>query len=858
MSYYHQGHYYRTDEWGTVVEGPADGAWPTQPGYSAPEPQPQRLPSPPLNPYDTRGEKPKGPFTVYRGGSWLYNVELEQLRAFDLVLAENGYATIYPEADFETYSEAGYLWVPELRKWKSLPGLSDQNRGLKAVGTRNYVEHPSFRVLSLAWNLKDGKGDRWWRPMTNETLDDLFPATRRGDYTMPWAPGELCDYIANGGILEAWNINFEYVVWNSYCVPIFGWPVLKQEQCRDGMAKGRAAAWPGNLDDFGRVRKMRQQKDPEGKPLIRKLTVPRNPTKANPDLRWTPLTAKEDFAKFYDYNVQDCRAEAEASAITPDLTERELSVWLFDLRCNMRGMQIDMDSVEHCIAIIEQAELKYNAELYNLTNRAVESYTEVEALVGWCRTQGVYLGKLDAEALEVALKRTDYPRNVQRALRIRQILAFSSVKKYYALRAQTTPYGRLFDQYAYYGAHTGLWNGRDVQPANLYKGIFSKPEQVERALSLIRTRCLELIEYEYGEGGSWETERDENGRLVGNKPVDALEVVASCLRSMIIAKPGHKLISADFSSIQAVATSCMADERWRIEVFRTHGNIYYAMASQLTGNPIEYYLDYKKQTGKHHEHRQSYGKLPVLSGDFGAWINGWKRFHADKILGSDENIKKMILLTRDRQPNIVNFWGGQTWNKFRNDERPLLYGLEGAAVSAILEPGTCFSSRPGSPLGVLYEVHNDILYCRPPSGGFIRYHAPRLTPATRDYSRPWEYEMSYEGYNTNQQKGPIGWIRMKLYGGVQTQNTISHMCREIQADALRALEYAKPREYNIVMHTHDEQLAEVPDRIEYNPEEYTAIVRNSLAPWAVCIDGKPWPIKVPLAWSAYRYGKWED
>jgi DNA polymerase len=856
MSYYHQGHYYRTDEWGTVVKGPPDGAWPTQPGYQIPEPpKPIQIP---FNPYATHGHPSQETFTVKRGGQWLINVPYEQLRAFDQVLAETGLATIYPEADFETFSAAGYRWDANLRKWKSLPGLSDQNRGLKAVGTRNYVEHPSFRVLSLGWNLKDGKGERWWRPMTNETLDDLFP-TRRGDYTMPWAPGELCDYIANGGILEAWNINFEYVVWNSYCVPIFGWPVLRQEQCRDAMAKARAAAYPGNLADFGRVRKLRNQKLPEGDALVKKLTRPRNPTKGNPELRWTPLTAKEDFAKFYEYNVQDTRAEAEASAKTPDLTERELSVWLFDLRCNMRGMQIDMQSVEHCIAIIEQAELKYNAELRWLTNNAVESYSEVESIVTWCRTQGVYLGKLDAESLEIAIKRTDYPLNVQRVLRIRQQLAFSSVKKYYALRAQTTPYNRLFDQYVYYGAHTSLWNGRDVQPANLYKGIFSKPAQVEHALSLIRTRCLELIEYEYSqEGCPWTQERDERGQLVGNKPVDALEVVASCLRSMIIAKPGHKLISADFTAIQAVATSCMADERWRIEVFRTHGKIYEAMASQLTGNPLQFYLDYKKQNGKHHEHRQSYGKLPVLSGDFGAWINGWKRFGADKILGSDENIKKMILLTRERQPNIVNFWGGQTWNKFRNDECPLLFGLEGAAVSAILEPGTCFSSRPGSHLGVLYEVKDDILYCRPPSGGFIRYHAPRLTPANRDYSRPWEYEMSYEGFNTNQQKGPIGWIRMKLYGGVQCQNTISHMCREIQADALRALEYAKPREYNIVMHTHDEQLAEVPDRIEYNAEEYTAIVRNSLAKWAVCLDGQPWPIKVPLAWEAYRYGKWED
>jgi DNA polymerase len=789
---------------------------------------------------------PRDTYSVLRAGQWFYNVPFADLRAFDQVAAETGLATIYPEADFETFSEAGYVWNGE--SWKSPDGLGDQNRGLKAVGTRNYVEHPTFRVLSLSWNLKDGKGERWWRPMDNEAVDDLFPATRHGRYVSPWEPGELYDYIASGGILEAWNINFEWVVWNFHMIVKHGAPFLRQEQCRDGMAKARAAAYPGSLDAFGTVRNLTHQKDKRGKDLVRKLTVPRKPTKANRELRWTPLTAKEDFAAFYEYNIQDTRAEAEASAKTPDLTERETVNWLFDLRCNMRGMQIDSQSVEDCIAIILQAEHKGNGEIRGITNGQVQKYTERDDILTWCKTQGVYLAKLDKEALEVALERTDYPRNVLRVLKLRQELAFGSVRKYFALRAATTPYGRLYDQYVYYGAHTSLWNGRDVQPANLYKGVFSKPEQVERALQLIRCRNLELIEWEYGEGSQWAKDNPDVG------PLDALEVIASCLRSMIVARPGHKLISADFTAIQAVGTSCMANEQWRIDVFRTHGKIYEAMMSKLRGVPLQYYLDFKKQHGKHHPDRQVYGKMTVLSGDFGSWIGGWRKLDKEKCLGTDEEVKKLILDLWQEIPNVRQFWGGQTWDKFGPNETPLLYGLEGAAVSAILEPGTCFSSRPGSPLGVLYEVHEDILYCRPPSGGFIRYHSPRLQQSTRNHARVWEYEMTYQGYNTNTQKGPVGWIDMKLYGGVQTQNVISHMCREIQANALVALD----DRYPIVMHTHDEQLAEVPDRPEYNAEEYTRIVRESLPTWAVCLDGQPWPIKVPLAWEAYRYGKWED
>ena len=743
-----------------------------------------------------------------------------------------GVSTVLPDFDFETFSEAGHVWNPYLGKWESLPGIAKQNKGLKVVGTRNYVQHPSFEVLSLAWNLKDGTHGKWWRPEPTLMNDRALPKFSR--LTKHLHPEELLDHVASGRILEAWGAYFEWQVWNFHCVPVLGWPELKQEQMRCAMAKARASAYPGSLDNAGNVLKLTERKDPEGKRLIGKLTVPRNPTKANQALRWTPFTASEDFQKFYEYNKQDIRTESEASLKIPDLTPRELRVWQTDFRINMRGMQVDRDVIEDCICIIEQAEFKYNAELRFYTYGAVTEASQVAKIVAWAKTRGVYLENLGEEALAAALKRTDYPEDVLRVLRIRQMLAFGSVKKFYTLRAQSTPEGRLYDQYVYYGAHPGLWNGHGVQPANLYSGIFKKPEEVERAIALIRTRRLELLEWEYP----------------GH---DALEIVASCLRSMFIAKPGHRLISADFSSIQAVATSCMANEKWRIDAFRTHGTLYYSMASMLTGKSLDYYAEYKKIHKKHHPDRQDWGKLPVLSGDFGAWIDGWKRFGADEILGSDQNIKAAILRTRAAQPNIVNFWGGQTVDKFQHTERQHLYGLEGAALSAILQPGACFSSNPESRLGVLYQMHEDTLYCHPPSGGYIRYHAPRVQKSQRDYASPWELAMSYEGWNSNQQKGPVGWLRMSMYGGIFTQNTISHMCREIQADALCRLE---DHGYPVVMHTHDENVTEVLKGVG-SKEEYLSLVRI-LPDWAICEDGQPWPIKVPDAWEAERYGKWED
>jgi DNA polymerase bacteriophage-type len=729
-----------------------------------------------------------------------------------------GLSTVLPDFDFETYSEAGYRWVPELQKWKSLEGIPKTRRGIGVVGAANYVEHASFRVLSLAYNLKDGRGPRHWKPGDRDPLD-------------------LFEHITHGGLLEAWNVGFERRVWESYCVPKLGWPAIPPEQLRCAMAKSRAFGMPGALENAGNVLQIEHKKDPEGKRLIQKLTVPRNPTKGNPELHWTPETAPEDFSKFYRYNETDIVAESEASAKLPDLTPHEFEIWQADQRINFRGMQIDLVAVENCIAILEQAEAKYNAELCQITNGAVSESTEVAKLVAWIQSQGVTIFDLNEETVSALLKEPPYSAAVTRALQIRQALGFASVKKLYAFRAMSTTDGRLYDQYAYYAAHTALWNAQGVQVSNLYKGRFNTPEAVEAALACIACRCLELVEYEYG---------------------DALECVASCLRSLIIAKPDHELICSDYTAIQAVVTAALAGETWRLEVFRTHGMIYEMCASQITRVPFEEFIKYRERTGgtihydasgkfshvtggKHHPHRQPYGKIPELASGFGGWIGAWLKFGAGEFLDEDA-IKRAILAWREASPMIVELWGGQTRDKFQPSERPELYGLEGAAIAAVQNPGMAYEYR-----GIAFQTHGDVLYCRPPSGGLITYHEPRLTQATRPYAAPWELALSYMGWNSNATKGPPGWLRMDLYGGVLTQNVVSHMSREVQAGAIVRLENAG---YPIVMHTHDEDVAEVPlgmgsvaefERLMTPPE-----------PWAA-----GWPIAPKGGWRGSRYGKWE-
>ena len=84
------------------------------------------------------------------------------LRAGTQLPAGLGVATVLPDIDFETYSEAGSVFDYETQKWVGPPGAAKGKKGLFVVGAALYATHPTTEVLSLAYNLKDGRGPRRW------------------------------------------------------------------------------------------------------------------------------------------------------------------------------------------------------------------------------------------------------------------------------------------------------------------------------------------------------------------------------------------------------------------------------------------------------------------------------------------------------------------------------------------------------------------------------------------------------------------------------------------------------------------------------------------------------------------------
>jgi DNA polymerase bacteriophage-type len=738
-------------------------------------------------------------------------------------------ATLLPDMDFETYSEAGYEWDAQANKWRKLNKSGPA--GLPAVGAAVYAMHPSTRVLSLAYDLKAGAGPQLW-----------FPGCP--------PPQDLFDHLAQGRPIEAHNAGFEWYIWTYVCAARMGWPALPDLQLYCSKAKCRQWSIPAALADAAKVINSPVKKNADGKRLLEKFSKPRNPTKANSARFLDPALDPVDGPKLYEYNADDIAAEADLSKRVPDLTPTELALWRLDQTINRRGVYIDLETVEAMLLVYEAECQRLEAELRTITGGAISSAGQVAAIVQHLNGLGVYLPGLDADTVEDALDPLSdrLPPLARRILEIRSAVGSSNIKKLYAFTLRTCADSRLRDMFEYYGAGTGRWAGRGVQPQNMA----SAGPAVVRATCCGQIRSAHLTHCPYcgigdpgNEPAEWGAEamdsviRDvKNWQIFSNWP-DPVAAMTGCLRGLFVAAPGHDLISSDYSAIEAVVLACMAGEQWRLDVFNGHGKIYEMSASKISGVPFEDMMAHKKSTGQHHPLRKTLGKVAELASGYGGWIGAWKAFGAEAFM-TEAEIKQAILRWRDESLAIVEYWGGQ-WRKQpgRWAFNPEMYGLEGAAVSAVLNIGQCFSAGPTT-----WGVKDDVLYCRLPSGRFLSYHRPRLDQTT-DQRGLLVWQLSYEYNNSDSSKGPVGWMRTSTYGGKLCENITQAVARDVLADALLRLETAG---YHIVMHVHDEVVVEVPKG--WGSIEELERIMSTMPDWC-----KDWPIRAAGGWRGLRYRK---
>lgn len=609
-----------------------------------------------------------------------------------------------------------------------LETYSDVN--LKKAGLYRYVQSPAFEILLFAYSF-DGAPTQVIDMAQGEKI-----------------PLEVIHALTDPQCLKhAYNAAFEW-----YCLSKYMGAQLPPSQWRDTMLHGLYAGYTAGLDATGRALGIPEdkQKLATGKALIRYFCVPCKATKANGGrTRNYPHHDPEKWELFKTYNGQDVVAEMEIERRlsvfpVPDFVQKQ---WETDLLINARGVAVDMDFCEGALELGETIRTQLTDEAVQLSG--LQNPNSVKQLARWLSAEtGDDITTLRKETIKELLGR-DNADHVQRMLEIRQELGKTSTKKYDAIEAAVCDDGRVRGLLQFYGANrTGRWAGRLVQVQNLPR---TYTEPLEFARELVKGRKLDALRTVYG------------------PPNDTL---SQLIRTAFVAAPGNVLIDADFSAIEARVISWLADEEWRLEVFRTHGKIYEASASQMFGVPLE-----RIKKGNPEYSLRQRGKVAELALGYQGGVPAMRQMDTGKLLADlpDEEIKDIVDKWRNTNPKIRNLW----------------YSFNDAAIRVIQNGGSlrvrcctfareCDCIRGTTCMTILLPSGRKLYYVEP-AVGENRWGGPSIT---------------YMGVNDKNK-----WGRIETYGGKLVENVVQAIARDCLAQAIGHLEAAG---LPVVFHIHDE------------------------------------------------------
>lgn len=594
------------------------------------------------------------------------------------------------------------------------------------TGVYRYSESPDFEILLFGYSI-DGA------PVQ---LVDLTCGER--------VPEEVRDALSDPSVTKwAFNASFERICLSRW----LGLPsgtYLEPDQWRCSMIWSAYLGLPLSLAGVGAVLKLDKQKLDTGKDLIRYFCKPCRPTKKNGGrTRNLPRHDPGKWEQFKSYNLRDMETEMEIQKKLARFPVPEF-VWdeyHLDQEINDRGIRVDMQMVENAIDVDGWSRFDLKTQLQDLT--ALENPNSVAQMKAWLTQHGMEIESLGKKEVAAMLK--DAPPDMREALVLRQQLAKSSVKKYQAMQNCVCADGRAHGMFMFYGANrTGRFAGRLVQLQNLPQNHM---DDLEQARALVRRADYDSLQLLYD---------------------SVPDVLSELIRTAFIPYEGGKFIVADFSAIEARIIAWMADEKWRLEVFKNGGDIYCASASQMFGVPVE----------KHgiNGHLRQKGKIAELALGYGGSVGALKAMGALEMGIPEEELKPLVDAWRDANPNITELW----WDVDR-------------AVKEAVDLRTSSETH-----GIQFVYESGFLFICLPSGRRLAYVKPRIGE-----NRFGGESVTYEGVG-----GTKKWERLESYGPKFVENIVQALSRDILCYAMKTL-----RCCNIVAHVHDEIIIEADPKV---------------------------------------------
>lgn len=264
-------------------------------------------------------------------------------------------------------------------------------------------------------------------------------------------------------------------------------------------------------------------------------------------------------------------------------------------------------------------------------------------------------------------------------------------------------------------------------------------------------------------------------------------VFSQLIRTAFVASDGCRFVISDFSAIEARVLAWLADENWRLNVFENGGDIYCESASRMFHVPVVKH----GQNG----HLRQKGKVAELALGYGGGFGAIKAMDTAGSIPESE-IPAIISQWRNASPRICRMWRT----------------VEQAAKTAIRDRRTVRLAHE-----VTFQCMDGILFIGLPSGRRIAYWDARIEETSKGEC------ITYAGVGDTKR-----WCRLETWGGKLVENIVQAVARDCLAVAMQRIDAMG---YDIVMHVHDEIIADVPVEEKDALEKINRVMAKPV-PWA--------------------------
>lgn len=675
------------------------------------------------------------------------------------------------------------------------------------VGADVYFEHESTEIIVACWAIGDDAVRAW--------------------YPDEPCPGDVIAHIHGGGTVRGWNVGFERRAWNARLGPVHGWPVPALGQFDDNAALAAAMGLPRSLEDAAIALGLEERKDDEGHRLM--LQMARGAFRHDID----------KLLRLTEYCDQDVVTSRAVRKKLKPLHPRERELWLLDQQINDRGVLIDRPLVKAMAEIVQLENLRLNQLLVEATGGAITKASQTVALARWLRGQGVDCTSLAKDQYERLLTQ-EMPAHARQAILVRQEGSKSSTTKLQKAVSATSADGRARGMLLFNGASTGRWSGKLLQPHNMVRGSGTTRPEVSVPLIL---RGHEVVQFCY------------------DRPLTA---IADAMRGVMIAAPGKRFYSADYSSIEARITAWFARDWAKLDAFRLadrdEGPGMYERAAAgiygVTTDEIDH-DDPRRQTGKTAELALGFGggvaALAAMAVNYGidmsaAYTPLMDRTDADKRREVTEKYMRTKVAGNAGSLSERSWIACELTKRYWRQDNPLTVAawkhVEEGAWEACSNPGRITGSV-SVPLAWICD--GGFLQLILPSGRRLYYGDPRV----REVEVPWSDKrlprtqrerraaVTVKGVDQTTSQ----FVRYPLYPGLGIQHGTQATARDLLANGMMKADGTFP----IVLTVHDELLAEV--GLDAPPLSEFILQVCELPEWA---SGIP---LVADGWEGTRYHK---